>query len=353
MKIPTHVLVAPLNWGLGHASRCVPIIHYFLDHGCKVSIASDGNALQLLKEEFPDLEALELNSGQVTYLPFGFFYYLKLIMHGFGLQKRALSDEKHIEAFVKTHQVDLLISDHRFGAFSEHIKSVVICHQLQFKAGLFSKGSSRFNAKNLNRYDEVWIPDTPESSNLSGVLSRSSAVKTPTQFIGILSRFRLLDLPKDIEYLAVISGPEPLRRMFEERLIDSFKDQKSKKLVLVRGVYQQEPLTDLPNIKFYNHLKASALNELICRSRIVICRSGYSSVMDMACLGKQVFFVPTPHQGEQIYLAKRLEALKIAPYTDQSKFSLEDLKRLNHYPGFNPDDFQKFPHQEFHQTWGE
>lgn len=351
MSFPTHVLVAPLNWGLGHASRCVPVIQYFLKHGCRVSIASDGDALQLLKDEFPNLDALELNSSRVTYSTFSFYFYLKLILQGFGLQKRALNDEKRINAYIKTHQVDLLVSDHRFGAFSKHIKSVIICHQLQFKAGLFSKSASWFNAKHLNRFDEVWIPDTRMPSiRLSGILSTSKIVKTPIEYIGILSRFKKKDYPQDIDYLAVLSGPEPLRSHFENRLIHQFKNLPHKTVVLVRGVYRKNSLPDLPNIKVYNHLNASELNQLICRSQVVICRSGYSSVMDMACLGKRVFFVPTPHQGEQIYLAKRFEAMKIAPYSDQNKFSITDLKRIEAYCGFNPQKTQQFPLQEFHQT---
>lgn len=350
MSFPTHVLVAPLNWGLGHASRCVPVIHYFLKHGSRVSIASDGDALQLLKDEFPALDVLELNSSQVTYSTFSFYFYLKLILQGFGLQKRALKDEKRIEAYVKKHEVDLLISDHRFGAFSKRIKSVIICHQLQFKAGLFSTSASWFNAKQLNRFDEIWIPDTPVSSNLSGDLSTSRAIKTRVRYIGVLSRFEVKESPQDIDYLAVISGPEPLRSYFETQLIHIFKELGNKKIVLVRGVYNKPMIPDLPHIHFHNHLKASELNQFLCRSQVVICRSGYSSVMDMACLGKRVFFVPTPHQGEQAYLAKRLEAMKIAPYTYQNKFSLNDLKRVEAYSGFNPQEIQQFPFEGFHQT---
>ena len=101
MAFPSHVLVSPLNWGLGHASRCIPIIHYFLKKASKVSIASDGNALQLLKEEFSELDVLELHSTNVRYSTFGFYFYLKLIVQGFGHQKRALKDEDLVKAYFK------------------------------------------------------------------------------------------------------------------------------------------------------------------------------------------------------------------------------------------------------------
>lgn len=349
MAFPTHVLVSPLNWGLGHATRCIPIIHYFLEQGSKVSIASDGNALQLLKDEFPQLDVLELKSSQVTYSTFQFYFYLKLILQGFGLKERAKSDEKRIEAYVEDHKVDLLISDHRFGAFSEKIKSVIISHQLQFKAGLFSFGSSYFNAKYHNRYNEVWVPDTDTLSNLSGVLSQSYWVKVPVRKIGLLSRFSKLDLEEDIDYLAVISGPEPLRTHFEKKLIKSFSTLKSKKCIIVRGVYDQEKLVNLPHLRFYNHLQSEELNELVCRAKLVICRSGYSSVMDMACLDKTVFFVPTPHQGEQEYLAKRLEKQGIAAYSSQKTFKMTKLENIRSYSGFNSEQRHRFPLPEFHQ----
>ncbi|MFD0932379.1 glycosyltransferase [Psychroflexus salinarum] len=350
MDFPTHILVSPLNWGLGHASRCVPIIHYFLQQGCKVSVASDGDALLLLKDEFPELNVLELNSSKVTYSTSGFFFYLKLILQGNGLKKRAEKDEALVEAYVKKHQVDLIISDHRFGAFSTEVKSVIISHQLQFKAGLFSLSSSYFNAKYHNRYDEVWIPDTDTTPDLSGVLSQSRWIKIPTKKIGVLSKFKKLKSEEDIDYLAVISGPEPLRSNFEEKLIQTFSSLKSKKCVIVRGVYDQEQLKNQPHLSFYNHLKSEDLNKLVCRSKLVICRSGYSSVMDMACLGKKVFFIPTPHQGEQEYLAKRLEEFKIAPFSSQEDFKTTDLNKLKFYSGFNSEEIHQFPLPGFRQT---
>jgi hypothetical protein len=353
LAFPTHVLVSPLNWGLGHASRCVPIIHYFLDNGSKVSIASDGDALQLLKDEFPDLIVLELNSSQVTYTTSGLFFYLKLILQGQGLKERAKKDEALVEAFVEKHHVDLIVSDHRFGAFSEKIKSVIISHQLQFKAGLFSLISSYFNANYHNRYSEVWVPDTNISPTLSGELSQSRMVKVPVKRIGILSRFSKVNHEQDIDYLAVISGPEPLRTQFEQTLIDSFSTLKTNKCMIVRGVYDQEPLEDLPHLHFFNHLTSNELNTLVCRAKLIICRSGYSSVMDMASLGKKVFFVPTPHQGEQEYLAKCLKKQGVAPFTSQKNFKITDLKDVKLYSGFNAEEIHRFPLSEFHQSWEE
>ena len=343
MALPTHVLVSPLNWGLGHASRCVPVIAHCLKLGCKVSIASDGDALKLLRDEFPSLQTLELNSSTVTYSKSGLFFYLKLILQGFGLQKRAHKDEQLVEDYVQKHGVDLIISDHRFGAFSSSVKSVIICHQLQFKAGLFSLTSSYFNAKQLNRFDEVWVPDTPDQQNLSGILSRSQQVNVPIKFIGILSRFKNQETQKTIDYLAIISGPEPLRTQLEDKLILSFKALRSKSCVLVRGVYEKDSLQDSANLKIYNHLKSEELNVLINQSKLVICRSGYSSVMDLACLGKRAFFIPTPHQGEQEYLAKRLEQINIAPFTSQNNFRMDDVKKSQLYSGFKSEEFTEFP----------
>jgi hypothetical protein len=350
LAFPTHVLVAPLNWGLGHASRCIPIINYFLEQGAIVSIASDGAALELLKGEFPNLNSLELNSSQVVYSSSGFFFYLKLILQGRGLEERAKKDEILVESYAKKKHVDLIVSDHRFGAFSKKIKSVIISHQLQFKAGLFSRASSFMNAKYHNRYDEIWIPDAEVPFDLSGVLSHSKQVKVPTQRIGVLSRFLETESLEDIDYLAVISGPEPLRTSLEKCLITAFQVLSDKKTVIVRGVYNTPTLNDLPNINFYNHLKSKELNALICRSKLVVCRSGYSSVMDLACLGKKAFFIPTPHQGEQEYLAKRLEEQGIAPFSSQEDFKVSDLDKISQYSGFKADERLRFPLRTFRRT---
>jgi predicted glycosyltransferase len=266
-----------------------------------------------------------------------------LILQGHGLKERAKKDEILIESYAEKNHVDLIISDHRFGAFSKLIKSVIISHQLKFKAGLFSRASSSLNAKFHNRYDEVWIPDAEVPFDLSGVLSHSKQVKVPTRRIGVLSRFSKIELPVDIDYLAVISGPEPLRTSLEKCLIAAFQVLSSKKTVIVRGVYNTESLNDLPNISFYNHLNSEELNSLVCRTKVVICRSGYSSVMDMACLGKKVFFVPTPHQGEQEYLSERLEHMKIAPFSSQENFKTRDLENLKFYSGFNSEEMHQFP----------
>lgn len=352
MDFPKHILVSPLNWGLGHASRCVPIIRYLLKQHCEVSIASDGNALQLLKDEFPNLKSLELNSSQVTYSSSKFFFYIKLMLQGKGLRKRAEQDEDLIQHFIEKHKVDLLISDHRFGAYSAKIKCVIISHQLQFKASFFSFFSSLLNAKYINRYTEVWVPDTDTSKNLSGVLSQSRWVNIPVKKIGVLSRFSKIESKKGIDYLAVISGPEPLRSQFEKKLIDSFTPLVSKRCVIVRGVYDQPELENLPHLSIYNHMKSEELNALICRAKTVICRSGYSSVMDMACLGKHVFFVPTPNQGEQEYLAKRLKNQGVAPFSTQDNFKLENLENMKLYSGFNSEEIRPFPLPGFLQTLG-
>ena len=323
------VIVAPLHWGLGHASRCVPIINSLLENNYTPIIASDGNALQFLKQEFPNLESFELPSYHISY---GRNLKLKILSQLPTIVKSVQQEKKIINDFIlKNKDVVGVISDNRFGVRSSLVPSVYLTHQINVLSGATTFFSSFLHQKIIKKYDECWIPDTP-SSQFSGRLS-STKKNLNYKFIGILSRFKKEVLEKKIDILVLLSGPEPNRTLLETKLISEFKND-SRNIVFVLGIVagKQKKWT-LGNNTFYNYLLSNALQKMINSSEIIISRSGYSSIMDFAILRKKVFFIPTENQPEQVYLAKYLQENRIAPFSTIAHFSKEKLLQVQKMKG--------------------
>lgn len=334
MRASKRILVAPLDWGLGHASRCIPIIRALLDAKAEVILASNGSALQLLEKEFPDLETLRLPAYNVK-------YYFKNMALNLGLQMPRLlysiyAEHRQIKRLIRARKIDGVISDNRFGCFSKKVKSVFITHQVHVifpKSVAWLAGFLHFcNHTFIRQFSECWIPDYEEGSNsLSGILSHP-AISDQCHYLGALSR--MLPIEKEIErdIIVVLSGPEPQRSQLEKKLREQLQ-KLDKTVLLVRGkVGKQERKKIAPNIEVVNFLKGKELNEAIMESELVICRSGYSSIMDLAVLGKKAFLIPTPGQTEQEYLASYFSARKIYYSQLQSELDLgKALKKIADY----------------------
>ncbi|QTE21508.1 glycosyltransferase [Polaribacter cellanae] len=323
------IIVAPLNWGLGHASRCVPIINALLENNFTPIIASDGKALEFLQQEFPSLETLELSCYKIKYgknLKKNLFLQLPRIF-------RAIQQEKKIiQIYIdKNPEVVGVISDNRFGVRSSKVTSVYITHQINILSNVTTLFTSRIHQKIINKFDECWIPDNL-TSEFSGKLSISKR-KLNQKFIGVLSRFKKQEISKNIDVLVLLSGPEPNRTYLEEKLIAAFKnDERNVVFVLGKVEKTQHKWTE-NNCTFYNYALSEELEQLLNSSKIIICRSGYSSIMDLAVLEKKAFFIPTKNQPEQEYLAKYLNAKKIAPFCEEHLFTSKKLTALENYSG--------------------
>ena len=323
------IIVAPLHWGLGHASRCVPIINSLLENNYTPIIASDGNALQFLKQEFPNLESFELPSYRISY---GRNLKLKILFQLPSIVKSVQQEKRIINDFIlKNKDVVGVISDNRFGVRSSLVPSVYLTHQINVLSGATTFFSSFLHKKIIKKYDECWIPDTP-NSQFSGKLS-SVKKQLNYKFIGVLSRLKKEVLEKKIDILVLLSGPEPNRTLLEKKLISEFKND-PRNIVFVMGIVagNQKKWT-LGNNTFYNYLLSNALQKIINSSEIVISRSGYSSIMDFAILTKKVFFIPTENQPEQEYLAKYLQENGIAPFSKLADFSKEKLLQVQKMKG--------------------
>jgi UDP-N-acetylglucosamine transferase subunit ALG13 len=328
------VLIAPLNWGLGHATRCIPIIRFLEENKFTPIIASDGVALVFLKKEFPNLQTLELPSYNIRYSKFGFLLKWKLIASFFSILKAVQQEQKLIADFVEKENIVGIISDNRFGVFHTEISSVYITHQLQVFSGITTLFSSKLHQKIISKFDCCWVPDSKGDKSLSGELSQANFSKTPISFIGNISRLIFEEKEKEYDLLVLLSGPEPQRTLFEENLYQQLENYKGK-VLFVRGVLDAVELIPLnKNIQFVNYLKTAELQDAINSSELVLCRSGYSTIMDLGKLKKKAFFVPTPGQTEQIYLANYLAEKKIAPFCKQEQFELNMLAKINNYTGF-------------------
>lgn len=327
------ILIAPLHWGLGHATRCIPIIKGLLENNYNVIIASDGNALQLLRKEFPEIENIELPSYNIEYPKNGNFLKWKILLKLPQIKKAISSEKEIVKQLVSEGRIQGIISDNRFGVRSSKIPSVYITHQLKVLSGSSTFLSSKIHQETIQKFDECWVPDVEESPNLSGKLGHVKTTDLNLKYIGVLSRMKKVELPIKYKYFLLLSGPEPQRNLMEELLLEEFKNYKHP-ILLVRGVVEKkQKICQKGNITIYNFMKSTELEKAINESEMVIARSGYTTLMDLSVLEKKVFFIPTPGQFEQEYLAKRMSNLNLAPFCSQKEFSLEKLNEIEHFSG--------------------
>lgn len=364
------VLVCPLDWGLGHATRCIPLIRALARAGHEVVLGAGGGGLRLLRAEFPDLEAFAFPGYPVRYsrraatlLPV-LLLQLPRILGGMARERYAL------EAAVSDRGIDLVVSDGRYGVRSRRVPSVFVTHQLFIRipgrlpgTPLAERFLRSLNRRFLRGFSEVWVPDFAGPLNLSGELSHEAATTGPgsndaagflptVRFLGPLSRFQPIDKPwpaapaksaagPRVDILASVSGPEPQRTRFEASLRKVLAGMAGTR-VLVRGLPGAAPPDEAAagivegNLNVFDHLGGDLLGRLFAAATLVVARSGYTTVMELASLGvARTVFVPTPGQSEQEYLASHLERAGIAPKMDQDSLDLEEARgRMGRYRGF-------------------
>lgn len=331
------ILVAPLNWGLGHATRCIPIVRALLEHGHQPYLASDGVALSLLQKEFPELPSFELPSYKITYAEKGKNFKIKMIWDSPKVIKAMAKEKKEVKRLVKEHGLDGIISDNRLGAFYKKVPCVFITHQLNVLSGNTTWVSSKAHQKIIQKFDACWVPDVEGKPNLTGKLGHLKKSKLKIAYLGPLSRFEKLDVPITHDLMVLLSGPEPQRTFLEEKLLKELQGFEGN-IVFVRGKIEEEQTFEEQklakgSLHLYNFMKSDALQEALNQSAKVLCRSGYTTVMDLAKLEKKAFFIPTPGQYEQEYLAKRLEKQELVPYCEQDAFKLSELSRMEDFKG--------------------
>jgi uncharacterized protein (TIGR00661 family) len=329
------IIVAPLNWGLGHATRCIPIIQGLLDNGFEPIIASDGIALELLKKEFPKLISFELPSYNIQYAEKGKNFKWKMIAQLPKIIANIKKERRKINKILKAYQYDGIISDNRLGVYSKDVPSIFITHQLNVLTGSTSWLTTKIHKKYILKFNECWVPDVEFGDNLSGKLGHPKEKIKNVKYIGALSRFEKKELPVKYDLMVLLSGPEPQRTFLENKIITELENY-PKKVIFIKGIIEKNQIKqEKENITFYNFMNSSELETTFNESNHILCRSGYTTVMDLAKLNKKAFFIPTPGQYEQEYLAKKFEKEGIIPMYKQDEFTIEKLTKIDTYKGFS------------------
>lgn len=327
-----NILICPLNWGLGHATRCVPIIKSLLDLGQNPIIAADKAPLSFLQKEFPELEIIKLPGFDPIYSKSN-SQVLKLLTSLPSAYSDFKKEHREIESIVKDYNIDAVISDNRFGCWSESVHSVFMTHQLHIQTPSLFKWTypiiNKINNNYIKHYDELWIPDNENEPSLSGILAHPADIKIKTSYIGLLSRFssEIQEDEKDIDYLVILSGPEPQRTILENLVVKQAHEVEGRIIILRAKPNQNDLPYNIPeNVTFFNHVDDDFFVELIAKSKNIICRGGYSSLMDLISLNKSAYLVPTPGQTEQEYLADYLTKKGLFSSCRQKNFKLKDAR---------------------------
>lgn len=344
MKAGDKILVAPLDWGLGHASRCVPIINFLLEQKLEVIIGGSGSSLEFLKQRFPSLTFVEFPSAKLTYGKKGMVslpFFLSMCKFASNVRK----EHSALEKIVREYAIDYVFSDNRLGLYTKSATTYYMTHQFNFDNGFLNRFSAsvmkKLHRHYINKYDFCCVPDVAGKQSLSGILSETDL---KVIHLGPLSRFNeqfgpcaiatstyfdLLRLcspqvaqdksPSELGErcgrsapvsgeadLLILSGIEPQRSILEKIFIDKYSAMPDRRLIIVRGIVGSEAgLVVPPNVSYENNPDDSIIANLILSADMIFCRSGYSTLCDLAALKRRAVLIPTPRQPEQEYLAMR------------------------------------------------
>jgi uncharacterized protein (TIGR00661 family) len=319
----TRILIAPLDWGLGHATRCIPIITALIKQHCTVIIAAEGQIKILLKKEFPQLQFIELRGYRVRYSQYKIWMPVKLLTQLPKIIYRIYAENRWLKRVIEEHSIDAVISDNRMGLYNKQIPCIYITHQLTIKTGnRFTESiAQKIHYHFINKFKACWVPDAEGILNLAGALSHPViSPKVPVTYLGPLSRFEKKETEIKYDICIILSGPEPQR-----------------KIILIRGLPQATKTPELNNasVEIKNYWGADELNDVIQQSKIIISRCGYSTVMDLVKLQQKAILVPTPGQTEQQYLGRYLQQQKLFFCVEQENFSLTEALGKAAYFEFN------------------
>ena len=347
----TTILIAPLDWGLGHATRCIPIIKTLQELGCTIIIASEGPTQQILSQAFPSITCVPLQGYHIHYSRKKSRFAFKIFTQIPKIIGVIYKEHRWLKKVVKNYAVDAIISDNRFGCYHHSVPCVYITHQLGIQTGnsKVDKLAQIIHLHFIKKYTQCWVPDFEGKENIAGILSHPKVVPANATYIGCLSRFQSIpSVKKMYDVVIVISGPEPQRTIFENLFLNQLHDFTGK-VLMVRGLPGSKvdmPSVNIKNLEVHTHLSSQELNRVIQQAQMIICRSGYTTIMDLIKLQQKAIMVPTPGQVEQEYLANYLFEKGMYYSVPQHKFVLQ--KALNdaasfpyHFPLFNMEQYKK------------
>ncbi len=337
-----HILVSPLSWGLGHATRDIPIIKEFESRGHKVTVATSRGSLDLLKKECPECGFIEFEDYPLPYSSSKYFL-PKFFATIPSIAKALIEEHKKALELISKNKYDMVVSDSRFGVYSENVPSFIISHQLRLSALRHMKPlediSQYMNEYFFKNFDRIIVPSNQPGENcLSGKLCQTAhkAINAKAYYAGILSSAYKMDVPEDLDFLVIISGPEPQRVKLEEIILANIQKLPGKKAALLGrpGETFEKKLDEDTIIKSFAGGEEKMI--LMNRAKFIITRSGYTTMMDIAELDKKRgFFIPTPGQTEHEYLSEYYEEKKW--FYSKSQYELDflkDIEKAKDYKGF-------------------
>lgn len=305
MEIPPikskKILLSPLNWGLGHVARTIPIIQSLLEKKNEIIVFCNSQQKQFYIQYFPDIKYI-----QHPDYPFKFKgegkWVKDTLFQFFPLYKYLKKEREIVDKWIKYLKPDLIISDQRFGFYSSKVRSIIISHQLNLPVSKWTFLVKWWNSKLLLKFDEIWVPDNKNRA-LSGSLSQGKHQNI--HFIGIASRFQGYSekkTPIKYENLGIVSGPEPYNQQFLTLLIEKLSNSAVKSAI----IYPSHLFISkdrVKNIDFFSSILPQEFEKVIYESDTIISRAGYSTLMDLKTLDKKAILIPTPGQAEQEYLS--------------------------------------------------
>ncbi|PCJ80942.1 MAG: hypothetical protein COA49_06440 [Bacteroidetes bacterium] len=308
----SRILIAVLNWGLGHATRTLPIIEGALDLGWSVDVASAGDSLVWLERRLIE-RGNDMNRVAFFEKPGRIIEYsengtmLKIVVQTPGLITSIIEEKKWTAKHVKERGITKIFSDNCYGSFHPDVESILMTHVLRLPVSKilrpFAQSSLRYMA---GRFNEVWVPDVKSvSKSISGGLT-SKSIHRKTKYVGVLSRFDLnTSEVNDTEALpllvGIVSGPEP-HRSFMEKGLREWMSNSGKSGVIIAGKPDGGKRIDGKVTTLYDTSDIEIQN-FILRADTLICRSGYSTLLDLVALRSRAILIPTPGQAEQEELA--------------------------------------------------
>ena len=333
------VLVSPLDWGLGHATRCVPVIQELIHQQVEVIIGTSGLSGHWLKKTFPHLESVPVPYHEIRYhswLPME----ITALMRYPSIRKMIAAEHQWLLSFCRHRKIDGIISDNRYGLYHPSIHSVCITHQMYVQPGRWRFIQPLLNQithSYLKPFRQIWVPDFEGPFNLSGSLSHPTLLSHNIQYIGPLSRFWEFKIPRVENYTYkvafIISGPEPHRTTFEKACLKITKELNLPS-VIIRGT--DTPMKEIvPDCcKIIHIADTEQLFQIICQSEQIVSRAGYSSIMDWYALKKSALLIPTPGQTEQEYLSKYLKQTHLFYSVHENELTADVLTKALDQPPY-------------------
>lgn len=307
------ILFAVHDWGLGHASRSLLLIRALVERGDSITVVSAaGDGMRLLQSELGD--ACRFVSYRDIPKPFSRWpamFYLRMSLATPWVLARMRSEHRFVEALVAREHYDCVVSDSRFGMWSANIPSYCILHSLR----QIIPGRPRWMERLVERgqrdltkgFTRILIPDIEEQQGLSGELGHDPVIDWGVDrlcYIGPLSGISRTDAPVDIDCFFSISGIEPQRSILEKRVLAALPQLDGRIVVTLGRPAQAGSCRQSGNATVHGYLDRKAQGEMLNRARLVMTRSGYTTLMELAELGQRALLVPTPGQSEQEYLAR-------------------------------------------------